>query len=129
MSKKSHYNQELSSKGLLFEMGTYLAEKELAQETTGYLAQVVDKTLFSTVVEDDNSLTITDDVNASQEENLVNNVLNDLSISANTFESKYNSNVVVFAVVLIVALGGVLFGAVYYKLKLRDKNSKTQKHR
>ena len=32
-------------------------------------------------------------------------------------------------VVLIVALGGVLFGAVYYKLKLRDKNSKTQKHR
>lgn len=125
---KGHYNQELTSKGLLFEMGTYLAEKELAQETTTYLAQVVDKTLFSTVVEEDNSLTITDKVETSQEDSLVNNILNDLTISANSFESKYNTNVVVFAVVIILCLGGVAYGAIYYKLKLRRKNNKSPKH-
>lgn len=124
---KGHYNQELTSKGLLFEMGTYLAEKELAQETTSYLAQVVDKTLFSTIVEEDNSLTITDEVNSSQKDNLVNNVLNDLTTPTNSFESKYNSNVIIFAVVLVIALGGVAFGAIYNKLKLRGKNNKSLK--
>lgn len=126
---KGHYNQELTSKGLLFEMGTYLAEKELAQETTKYLAQVVDKTLFSTVVEEDNSLTITDNVNTSQKDNLVNNVLNDITNSNNTFESKYNTNVIVFAVVIILGLGGVVYGAIYYKLKLRGKSNKNPKRR
>ena len=34
---KGHYNQELTSKGLLFEMGTYLAEKEIVLESVPYV--------------------------------------------------------------------------------------------
>ena len=123
---KGHYNQQLTSKGLLFEMGTYLAEKELAQETTSYLAQVVDKTLFSTIVEEDNSLTITDKVESSQENNLVNNILNDLTISGTSFESKYNSNIIVFAVLLIVVLSVVIYISYKYKLNLHNKNKKNK---
>ena len=44
---KGHYNQALTNKGLLFEMGTYLGEKELVLETVPQLANVIDKTLFS----------------------------------------------------------------------------------
>ena len=72
---KGHYNQELTSKGLLFEMGTYLAEKDLVLDSTPYLAQVVDKTLFSTVVEDDETLVVKDEETAVIEENNVNNLL------------------------------------------------------
>ena len=72
---KGHYNQELTSKGLLFEMGTYLAEKEIVLNSTPFLANVVDKTLFSTVVENENTLLIKDEEEAIQEENNIKNSL------------------------------------------------------
>ncbi len=52
---KGHYNQSLSPKSLLFEMGTYLAEKDLVLNTVPYLASVIDTTLYSTTVEETSS--------------------------------------------------------------------------
>jgi stage II sporulation protein P len=105
---KGHYNQALTNKGLLFEMGTYLAEKELVLETVPYLASVVDKTLFSTVVEEDNQITITDTPTTEQQENIVNNILSSTN-SNQIFESKHNNNVVLFTFIFIIVIGGIIF--------------------
>jgi len=115
---KGHYNQELSNKALLFEMGTYLCEKELVLETVPYLTQVIDKTLFSTIVEDDNSLTITDEIPKETEEKLVNNVL-DTSYNIN-YESKYSSNVIIFTSVFT---GGIILVVVFIIKNKRAKKS------
>lgn len=49
---KGHYNQSLSPKSLLFEMGTYLAEKDLVKNTVPYLANVINTTLYSATIEE-----------------------------------------------------------------------------
>lgn len=50
---KGHYNQALSSKALLFEVGTYLMEKSMVLETVPYLASTIYTTLFSTTVDEE----------------------------------------------------------------------------
>ncbi|MBQ3047891.1 MAG: stage II sporulation protein P [Clostridia bacterium] len=121
---KGNYNQELTSKGLLFEMGTYLAEKELVLNTTKNLAEVVDKTLFSTVIEEDNSLTITDKI--ENEKNLINNVLNNKNTIIH--HNKHITNVVVFTFVGVVLLCFVAFFAHRRKIK-HEKQNKIKKEK
>ena len=54
-----HYNQALDGKALLFEMGTYLMEKEKVIESTRELAEVVTTALYGTTVnEETGDLTI-----------------------------------------------------------------------
>lgn len=54
-----HYNQALYGKALLFEMGTYLMEKEKVIESTKELAEVVTTALYGTTVnEETGDLTI-----------------------------------------------------------------------
>jgi stage II sporulation protein P len=43
---KGGYNQELSPRSLLFEMGTHETSKEAAQKSTAYLAEVVSKVMY-----------------------------------------------------------------------------------
>ncbi len=50
---KGHYNQALQNKALLFEMGTYLIEKDLVYTSMPYLADVVNTVLYDTTVEGD----------------------------------------------------------------------------
>ena len=62
-SGKGTYNQNLREDILLFEMGTYLAEKDLVMQTTSSLAKVIDATLdakFVTTTPDINTGTNTD---------------------------------------------------------------------
>ncbi len=119
---KGHYNQGLYSKALLFEMGTYLAEKELVLATVPFLASVVDKTLFSTVVQEDNSLIITDEVQEGEEQNLVTNVLENFDAEQN-FHDKYVENIVIFVVLLLGLLGVIVFFAIK-----RSQKKKTEKY-
>ncbi|HHT64735.1 MAG TPA: stage II sporulation protein P [Clostridiales bacterium] len=49
---KGSYNQELSPRSLLFEMGTHENTKEAAQKSTAYLADVVSRSLFGGRTED-----------------------------------------------------------------------------
>ncbi len=124
---KGHYNQALTSKGLLFEMGTYLAEKELVLNSTEYLAKVVDKTLFSTVVDDDNNITVTDKPQVNDQDNLVNNVLNNITPTTN-FKSKYTTNIIVFVIIFLTATAGIVtYAIIKHKKRLqlaRESNSK-----
>ena len=68
------YNQSLTSKALLFEMGSHLVEKDLVLKTVPQLAKVINTTLFKTTVnETDNELTINNTTTNS--ENTVDKVL------------------------------------------------------
>lgn len=63
-----HYNQSIDGKSLLFEMGTYLIEKELIIESMDELADVVTTALYNTTInEDSGNLTI----NGVEDENNV----------------------------------------------------------
>ncbi len=59
---KGHYNQALQNKALLFEMGTYLIEKDLVYTSLPYLADVVNTSLYGTTVDE-------------EEENPVDNII------------------------------------------------------
>jgi stage II sporulation protein P len=48
---KGSYNQELSPRSLLFEMGTFENSKEAAQKSTAYLADVVAKAMYGGTVQ------------------------------------------------------------------------------
>lgn len=45
-----HYNQNLSSTAILFEMGTYLIEKDYVMSSLPYLADTIDKVMYTTAV-------------------------------------------------------------------------------
>lgn len=115
---KGHYNQALTSKGLLFEMGTYLAEKELILETVPYLTNVIDKTLFSTVVNENNDLTITDNPTEEEQENIVNNVLSAVD-NSKSFLSSHSNNIVIFSFVFVFSMGIII----YITLRKSNKNA------
>ena len=97
---KGHYNQALSNKALLFEMGSHLVEKNLVLASTKELANIVDKTLFSTIVQEDTTLLVTDNILDEDKKNVVNSVL-ETSSNVQNFESAYSSNVINFACVFI----------------------------
>lgn len=50
---KGHYNQGLYNKSLLFEMGTYLIEKELVLKSVEPLVDVINTALFNTTVNEE----------------------------------------------------------------------------
>lgn len=122
---KGHYNQELTSKGLLFEMGTYLAEKEIVLKSLPYLAEVIDKTLFSTVVEEDNTLTVKDEAIATNEENNVNNILQEFDNQKKVdAQQKSQPNLIV-----VIALTTLLLIAItFVKFKLTKSYKKLNKN-
>lgn len=82
-----HYNQSLDGKALLFEMGTYLMEKEKVIESTKELAEVVTTALYGTTVneetgdltinglEDEKNIVINEYINEKQKPNLSGFVL------------------------------------------------------
>ena len=115
-----HYNQALSKTALLFEMGTYLVEKELVLESTEYLATVVDKTLFSTIVEDENTLSIVDEVEATNSENVINNILNEIDAENKTKASTRDTKLIY----IIVVASLVLTFFIFFRKKRKIKYSK-----
>jgi len=75
---KGHYNQALSNKALLFEMGTHTIEKSYVEESAKELAKVINATLYKTTVDNnDNSLTIGGEQNS---ETTINNKLDNNDI-------------------------------------------------
>jgi len=108
-----HYNQSLDGKALLFEMGTYLIEKELVINSMDELADVVTTALYNTTVnEDSGDLTI-------------NGVKDETNITVNEYISekqKPNYNVLAISIAIVI-MASVSIYAVY----LLVKNSKSVK--
>lgn len=75
-----HYNQSLSNKSMLFEMGTYLFEKDGVMESVPQLAEVIFTTLYGTAVnEKTGDLSIGEDV--ISDGSSVNDMMNSYSSS------------------------------------------------
>lgn len=100
---KGHYNQALSNKALLFEMGAYTIEKDLVLDSSKELAKVLNTALYKTTIDDDN-LTIGDEY--SSEKPTINEKFN----SEN--QNKFNWLIVILpsivglaAIIIAVAFG------------------------
>ena len=106
---KGHYNQELMSTNLLFEMGTYLIEKEYVLNSVPLLADTIETALYSSVYDPE------DDV--ITEEEFVEETTHE---KENSVEKKNVSGVggIVFVSLL---LGGLLSAAFVLTLKKKIK--------
>lgn len=99
---KGHYNQSLSNKALLFEMGTYLIEKELVLASTKPLTEVVNTALYSTTV-NSGSGEITIDGEQTEETPTINDHLNELE------RNKTNSTIANVVIIIVAFIGVVAF--------------------
>ena len=98
---KGHYNQGLYNKSLLFEMGTYLIEKELVLGSVRPLAEVVNTALFGTTVNEDSGEIV---IGGTQTEATptVNEHLNKLGVRNK--KTAIIANVVVWLVAVLTAV-------------------------
>lgn len=92
---KGTYNQNLTNKELLFEMGSHLVEKSLVKQSVAPLTDVINTALFNTTVNSDNG-ELTINGNENNEEKLINNVLKEQEVK--------NSNSAVFKVVIMIGM-------------------------
>lgn len=104
---KGNYNQNLSEKALLFEMGTYTIEKELVMDSVPELANVIVTTLFATTVDENGNLTIGD--LSSQNKTIDQALDNDAQNKTGIFP------VILLITVFLAALGTLVF-FVYSKM-------------
>ena len=136
-----HYNQGLSNKSLLFEMGSHLVEKSLVEETVPELANVVNTALFNTTIDKESGdLTINGNINNelptlsdnqdSNNENLenlqptINEALDELSKDVNV---KINKASTITYFVVVVFGAGVIAGFVltlFNKKPIKKKRKK-----
>ena len=111
---KGNYNQNLSEKALLFEMGTYTIEKELVMESVPELANVIVTTLFATTIDEKGNLTIGDlsSQNKTVDQTLGNNTKNQTNI---------------FPVLLLVTVFLTALGTLVYFLYSKMTTNKEKK--
>lgn len=107
---KGHYNQELMSTNLLFEMGTYLIEKELVLKSVPCLADVVEKTMYS-------------NLSSSEGEKLQGNLVPDSveSEQQGQLPQTSNNNSVTGLVVVGILLSGLIGFALVTNLRKKFK--------
>lgn len=122
---KGTYNQNLQEHALLFEMGTYLIEKDYVLSSVPYLANVVDTVLFNSQTDKNGDLVISEDVIDELEEDYENRNNfdeNNENLPKNDEKTaKNNKNSWIF---VIFAIGGGLAlcgGAIFYRKKNRLK--------
>lgn len=114
---KGHYNQALQPTNLLFEMGTYLIEKEYVYNTLPILAEVIDTTLYASLVDDEGDITIDEDAPATNDSPIIISPPN--SSNANTdvqTETKVKAKekgwigamVITITIVSLLVIGGII---------------------
>ena len=96
---KGNYNQQLSTKAMLFEMGCENIEKDYAIKSTEYLAKTLDVVLYGSENASENSLN--DVILTGGSEDVITGVVSDSEVN-----STVNSNTTLIVVLSIV--GGVI---------------------
>lgn len=116
---KGNYNQQLSTKAMLFEMGCENIEKDLVLTTTSYLAKTVSGVLYGT--ESDESETVVDDVSVQNQgteqsttAGLVNNSNTNGSVNSN--DTLYVVLGIIGTVVLVFAIVMIFSKTARYKV-------------
>lgn len=116
---KGHYNQEIKETNLLFEMGTYLIEKEYVFNTIPYLADVVETALYDSVSNGEEEIIVDDEKAPETGDIVVNDGANDdkgASESDQTTEgetdiSATNNKNWIWAMTASLVMVGVVVGA------------------
>ena len=101
---KGNYNQGLTTKAMLFEMGCENIEKSLVLTTTPYLAKVVDVVLYG--AEEASELSVADMTNTNS------GVTNVAGVVNNTNASGVNSNSTLYVILGVLAAVVVVFALV-----------------
>lgn len=81
---KGHYNQALQPTNILFEMGTYLIEKEYVYNTLPLLAEVVNTVLYGSYVDDEGDITVDKDAPATNDQPIILTPPNSSNTSTST---------------------------------------------
>lgn len=120
---KGHYNQALQPTNLLFEMGTYLIEKEYVYNTLPLLANVVDTLLFSSNVDEEGDITIDKDAPATNDSPIIitppsNNT--NAEQNQQTQTSKTNGSWK-SAMILSIIIASLIFGLGFLLFKKNNK--------
>lgn len=112
---KGHYNQALQPTNLLFEMGTYLIEKDCVFNTLPLLAEVVDTALFGSSVDDEGDITVDEDAPETNDTPIIltppssttNSSQSTTSVKAND-KGWISAMLISFAVIGLLILGGFM---------------------
>lgn len=113
---KGNYNQGLTTRAMLFEMGCENIEKDLVLKTTPYLAKVVDVVLYGTEEASETSLA---DVSGDKSNDVVAGVVN------NSSSSSTNSNTTLYVTLSVIGVIVLTFAAVMiFSKKARYKVSR-----
>lgn len=110
-SGKGHYNQALQNTNLLFEMGTYLIEKEFVYNSLPYLVDVVETALYDSVSNGDDEIIV--DEKAPE----TNDIIVDNSSNLGLKEEDENNCGWIWAMIGSISLAGGLLvgGTLLYK--------------
>lgn len=104
---KGHYNQDLFSKSLLFEMGSHMVEKSLVQKTVPALADVINTALFYTTVDEQSgALTIGG--------NLTNGNTIDEVLKEKVDKKAKNSGIIAYVLVGLIGVSTIAAAVVIY---------------
>lgn len=100
---KGDYNQDLTPRAMLLEMGTYLHTRERAEKSAGYISEVITTALFGGTFKEESNA----GVNKAEGNNTTGtgNVNKTQSIS----NSNTGSGTGIMAVLIVVVLGGIGF--------------------
>lgn len=98
---KGNYNQGLTTRAMLFEMGCENIEKSLVLKTTPYLAKVVDVVLYG--VDEASDLSVADITNGGADVTNVAGVVNDAGASGT------NSNTTLYVLLGVLGTVGLVF--------------------
>lgn len=111
---KGNYNQQLTTRAMLFEMGCENIEKSLVLRTTPYLAKVVDVVLYGT-----------EDANESSVADLSSSSKDDVSVAglvSNSSNGPANSNKTLYVTLGVLGVVGLVFaGVMIFSKKARYK--------
>ncbi len=140
---KGHYNQALQPTNLLFEMGTYLIEKEYVLKSLPLLADVVDKALYQSQTDDNGDINVDDDQASddivsikppnSNISNGGNNTDNTSQINQPNKTDEVNANhskggwIAALVLSMLVALGMLLGAIALVKNEKTNKNHDNKK--
>ena len=112
---RGHYNQALSSKALLFEMGSHLCEKNLIMDSMSELADVVTTALYKTTINSSSG-----DLTINGVENEENKTINE----ALSFKENHKSELFAISVVIILSAGVCLTTITIFFKNVKKKKSK-----
>lgn len=119
---KGHYNQSLMETNLLFEMGTYLIEKEYVFNTIPYLVDVVETALYDSISNGEDEIIVDDEKTPETNEIITGSDNNEEGANEKSDDMK-NENGWIGAMIVTIAFGiAIIIGGISLYQKSDEKS-------